>query len=197
MNECQNSIPMPRWAYVPGGEVEPDRAPLEQAKSYVPPRFDGCVPWRQAALLYGLVLNDSELYWESHEVLEAVWKAAPMNGADRIVLQALIQIANAGLKQRMGRNGAAERLVAHAQELLREFGARKDAADEESLAGHVGAEDVAQQLRRWVPGTKLYLIPAMFPGKLEQNCINGDQTRWTTTIKCIIMQDNPEEADGG
>ena len=180
MSESDTTIPIPRWAYVPGGETEPDREPLEQAKRYVPQRFDGYVPWAHPALLYGLTLNDSELYWESHEVLEAVWKAAPMNGLDRIVLQALIQIANAGLKQRIGRNAAAGRLVALARELLREFAVRKGSVAEESLAARIQSETIAQQLDRWAPPTKLYLIPALFPAEPEQKCRISGEYGWTT-----------------
>ncbi|MBV8849914.1 MAG: DUF309 domain-containing protein [Methylobacteriaceae bacterium] len=195
------AIPIPRWAYVPGGDVEPDRAALEQAKSFVPRRFEGFVPWQHAALLYGLVLNDSEFYWESHEVLEAVWKAAPMNGLDRIVLQALIQTANAGLKQRMGRHAAAGRLVMHAQELLGEFIFRKRAADigslTASLAGRLRSEAFAEQLSHWRPSVKLSLSALLLSAEPEQKCIEEGDNRWTTTVSCIIMQNTVGEAHGG
>lgn len=48
--------------------------------------------------------------WEAHEVLEAVWMACPPNSPARQLAQALIQIANARLKDRMGRPRAATRL---------------------------------------------------------------------------------------
>ncbi len=191
------AIPIPRWAYVPGGDLTPDRLGLEQAKGYVPSRFADYVPWQHSALLYGILLNDCELYWESHEVLEAVWKAAPMNGPDRVILQGLIQIANAGLKQKMGRGGAAGRLVKQAQELLREFLARKAAVDEASLAGRIRAEEIADQLSSWSVGAKLYLTPAMFPPELEPKCIEGREPRWTTTTICTIMHHNSEGTHGG
>jgi hypothetical protein len=179
-------IPFPRWSYLPGGDREPDRNPLEIAKSRVPTRFDGFVPVGNAAFIYGLVLNDGGWHWEAHEVLEAVWKAAPMNGPDRLALQALIQIANAGLKQRMERPRAAGRLVEHASALLRELVMRQPTADETSVAGRLRVEGVAAQLRGWTPGTKLYLTPDFAFGE-EQKCIKADESSWTSGSSCIIM----------
>jgi uncharacterized protein len=68
-------------------------------------------------------------FWEAHEVLEALWLACPPNGAERLSVQAAIQLANAGLKARMGRPKAALRLLALAR-------AR---ADEARLRGAVPA----------------------------------------------------------
>lgn len=48
--------------------------------------------------------------WEAHEVLEPVWMACPPNSPARHMAQALIQIANARLKDRMDQPGAAARL---------------------------------------------------------------------------------------
>jgi hypothetical protein len=55
-------------------------------------------------------------------VLEAVWIASPKNGRDRVALQAVIQLANAGLKLRMGRDRAAMRLLADVRWMLGEIG---------------------------------------------------------------------------
>ena len=70
------SLALPRWAYVPGVEREADHDTLAMAKALVPARFNGFVPARHPALRYGLGLNDSGFFWESHEILEAVWAAA-------------------------------------------------------------------------------------------------------------------------
>jgi hypothetical protein len=75
---------------------------------------------------FGVELYEAGYFWEAHEVLEAVWKAAPMNGLDRIALRALIQLANAALKQRMGQQAASGRLVAEALCELRELSLRVD-----------------------------------------------------------------------
>ena len=97
------NLPLPRWAYVPGesDQAEADQDTLWQAKALVPSRFCDFVPARHPALRYGIALNDSGYFWESQEVLEAVWAAAPQGGRERILLRACIQIANANLKLRM------------------------------------------------------------------------------------------------
>ena len=94
------NLPLPRWAYVPGesADAEADHDTLWHAKALVPSRFRDFVPARHPALRYGIALNDGGYFWESHEVLEAVWAAAPQGGRERILLRACIQIASANLK---------------------------------------------------------------------------------------------------
>src|SRR5258705_13887987 len=108
------NLTLPRWAYVPGVETEADHDTLAMAKALVPARFNGFVPARHPALRYGLGLNDSGFFWESHEILEAVWAAAPQGGRERILLRACIQIANANLKLRMQKPRAAARFFGEA-----------------------------------------------------------------------------------
>src|SRR6201996_1055598 len=122
------NLTLPRWAYVPRVETEADHATLAMAKALVPARFNGFVPARHPALRYGLGLNDSGFFWESHEILEAVWAAAPQGGRERILLRACIQIANANLKLRMGKSHAASRLFGEALAELDELGVRKATA---------------------------------------------------------------------
>src|SRR5450759_2342719 len=114
------SLPLPQWAYVPGetAEAEADHDTLWQAKALVPSRFRGLVPARHPALRYGLALNDAGYFWESQEILEAVWAAAPQGGRERILLRACIQIANANLRLRMLKAHAAARLLGEALQEL-------------------------------------------------------------------------------
>lgn len=112
----------PRWAHVPGSTYGADEAPLEAAKATVPARFDGPPDADAPALRYGLALCDHGFFWESHEVLEAVWMATAPNSRDRHALRAAIQIANAGLKLRMARPRAALRLLAEVRHVLAEIG---------------------------------------------------------------------------
>ena len=121
------NLPLPRWAYVPGetGEAEADQETLWQAKALVPPRFRDLVPARHPALRYGIALNDSGYFWESQEVLEAVWAAAPQGGRERILLRACIQVANANLRLRMDKPRAAARLLGEALGGLNRLGGRK------------------------------------------------------------------------
>jgi hypothetical protein len=104
-------LPMPRWAYVPG-EADADYETLAQAKLLVPSRFRDFVPARHPALRYGIALNDSGYFWESQEVLEAVWAAAPQGGREWILLRTCIQIATANLRLRMRKPHAAALLQA-------------------------------------------------------------------------------------
>jgi hypothetical protein len=121
------NLPLPQWAYVPGetAEAEADHDTLWQAKALVPSRFRGFVPARHPALRYGIALNDAGYFWESQEVLEAVWAAAPQGGRERILLRACIQIANANLRLRMRKPHAAARLLGEALGELNALGARK------------------------------------------------------------------------
>src|SRR6266852_3959497 len=107
------NLPLPQWAYVPGetAEAEADHDTLWQAKALVPARFRDFVPARHPALRYGIALNNAGYFWESQEVLEAVWAAAPQGGRERILLRACIQIANANLRLRMLKPHAAARLL--------------------------------------------------------------------------------------
>src|ERR1035438_3241899 len=124
------NLPMPQWAYVPGetAEADADYETLAQAKLLVPPRFRGYVPARHPALRYGLALNDRGYFWESQEILEAVWAAAPQGGRERILLRACILIATANLRLRMQKPHAAAPLLGEALAELRVLGARKAAA---------------------------------------------------------------------
>jgi hypothetical protein len=124
-------LALPRWAYVPGrsAEAEADHDTLWHAKALVPSRFAGFVPARHPALRYGIALNDAGYFWESQEILQAVWAAAPQGGRERMLLWACIQIANANLRLRMQKPNAAARLLGEALGELDALGARRATAD--------------------------------------------------------------------
>ena len=105
-----------------------------QAKALVPSRFRDYVPARHPALRYGIALNDRGYFWESQEILEAVWAAAPQGGRERILLRACIQIANANLKLRMQKPHAAARLFGEALGELDALGLRKAVAGGDGFA---------------------------------------------------------------
>jgi hypothetical protein len=123
------NLPLPRWAYVPGesADSEADHDTLWHAKALVPSRFRDFIPARHPAPRYGIALNDAGYFWESQEVLQAVWAAAPQGGRERILLRACIQIASANLKLRMQKPRAAARLLGEALVELKALGARKAA----------------------------------------------------------------------
>lgn len=139
---------MPQWAHVPGETREADHARLAPVKARVPPRFEGFVPADHPALRHGLGLNDAGFFWECHEILEAVWMAAPQGGRDRILLRACIQIANANLKSKMQRDAAASRLDAEAMALLDEVRVRGPVGEADGFAAHFDAAGLSGILRR-------------------------------------------------
>ena len=125
------NLPLPRWAYVPGetGEANADYETLAQVAVLVPPRFRGYVPARHPALRYGITLNDRGYFWESQEILEAVWAAAPQGCRERILLRACILIATANLRLRMQKPTAAARLLREALGELDALGLRHAGGD--------------------------------------------------------------------
>jgi len=125
------NLPLPRWAYVPGDsdKSSADYETLAQITALVPPRFGGYVPARHPALRYGMMLNDHGYFWESQEVLQAVWAAAPQGGRERILLRACILIATANLRLRMQKPHVASRLFGEALVELEALGARGAGGD--------------------------------------------------------------------
>jgi predicted metal-dependent hydrolase len=159
---------MPRWAYNPGTDRAPDREPLEIVKRLVSLRFEPFVPADDAAFQYGLALHDGGFFWEAHEIWEAVWKAAPMNGRDRLAMRVLIQIANAGLKLRQARPRAAARLIQEATGLLGELTARAGASEPESVAGCLRADVLREELSKG-PNGALSLARFFSHEKMKEN----------------------------
>src|ERR1700679_1368742 len=142
-------LPLPGWAYVPGGtaDTEPDYERLGQAKALVPAQFFGFVPTRHPALRYGMALNDAGYFWESQQVLEAVWAAAPQGGRERILLRACIQVANANLKLRMLKPHAAARLWGEALAAIDELLSRRSVAAGDGFADRFAAANLAKLLK--------------------------------------------------
>lgn len=144
------NLPLPRWAYVPGetDEANADYETLAQVKLLVPSRFHGHVPARHPALRYAMSLNDRGYFWESQEILEAVWAAAPQGGRERILLRACILIATANLRLRMQKPHAAARLLREALGELQALGSR-------SLGGDGFADGFPAAVLAGLIGTKL------------------------------------------
>jgi len=141
-------FPLPGWAYVPGISLQADHARLAPVKALVPTRFAGFVPAQHPALRYGLALNDAGFFWECHEILEAVWAAAPQGGRERILLRACIQVANGNLKLKMQRAHAAVRLYSEALAGLDELRVRRAVKIESSFADAFPTEALAESLRQ-------------------------------------------------
>ncbi|MCC6000913.1 MAG: DUF309 domain-containing protein [Pararhodobacter sp.] len=105
-------IPLPSHAYVPGRTPRHPEGRFDALRATAMP---GMTPQALAvspAFCAGLLYLDQGYFWESHEVLEPVWLALPQGTAERHLVQALIQLANARLKARMDRPRAVARLGA-------------------------------------------------------------------------------------
>ncbi|MBL4766912.1 MAG: DUF309 domain-containing protein [Rhodobacteraceae bacterium] len=107
-------IPTPPYAYIPGQTPRHDEALFaEFAASVECDDLTHSLAWRA-----GLHYLEHGFFWESHEALEPVWMVTPPNSAERHMVQALIQFANASLKLAMQRPKAALRLCDIADEHL-------------------------------------------------------------------------------
>ena len=142
-------LPLPAWAYVPGetADSEPDYEALSQAQALVPAQFFGFVPTRHPALRYGMALNDAGYFWESQQVLEAVWAAAPQGGRERILLRACIQVASANLKLRLQKPNAAVRLWDEALTEINGLLGRRSPAAGDGFANRFPATQLAKLLK--------------------------------------------------
>lgn len=110
-------ISLPSVVHVPGSGSKPDMVPLEHAKQLAP-AVTRAQDWQDnVPYIYGHELLRAGYFWEAHEVWEAVWLSTPVNGTERLLLQALIQKANANLKSVMQRDNAAARLHIQVEEL--------------------------------------------------------------------------------
>ncbi len=114
---------MPDWhpphAYIPGQTPRHPEDLFDSIKATAGgisvADIPGCLAWRS-----GLQFLEDGFFWEAHEVLEAVWMSCPPNSPEKLMVQAVIQFANARLKAVMGRAAAAERLRRISERLAKE-----------------------------------------------------------------------------
>lgn len=101
---------LPSHAYVPGKTPRHDPEVFADLGETV---HVGMTPSELAASgawLAGRKFMANGFFWEAHEAFEPVWMAANPNSIERFFVQALIQLSNAALKAKMGRQNAAFRL---------------------------------------------------------------------------------------
>ncbi|WP_108827230.1 DUF309 domain-containing protein [Ascidiaceihabitans donghaensis] len=111
-----DTVPWPPHAYVPGQNARHPEGWFDDIKASV--ASDAAVQDTQAWSV-GLKYLQAGYFWECHEVLEAVWLALPDPSPERDVTQAIIQLANARLKHRMGKPNAVLRLCDMVDALLK------------------------------------------------------------------------------
>lgn len=105
-----SEIPLPPYRYVPGLNPHPRTHP--QGHSYGQPDepHPAWTPteWRTLGrYLYGIDLYNYAYWWECHEALEGLWRAAGKTTTPARFLQGIIQIAAANLHRHMGRTDSA------------------------------------------------------------------------------------------
>ncbi|SMY06916.1 DUF309 domain-containing protein [Flavimaricola marinus] len=112
---------LPSHAYVPGHTARHTEGAFDPIRASVREGMSSKELARTEAFRAGLAFRASGHFWEAHEVLEPVWMACPPNSEPRAFVQAIIQLANAQLKLRMGKPRAATRLcqiaLAHLDEV--------------------------------------------------------------------------------
>lgn len=116
----QLAWPLPAQPYIPGRSDRPENGLISYLAETAPQLTDPEKWMENEAYLAGLWLYTHGYFWEAHEVWEPVWQNARPNSPERILLQALIQTANAGLKIAMERSEAARKLAFIASDLLHE-----------------------------------------------------------------------------
>ena len=109
---------LPAHRYIPGHTRRHPEGAFDAIREMAPkPSLSGGAA-DNPAWLYGLRLFDAGFWWEAHEVLEPVWMNARPNSAERAVVQAVIQLANAALKREMEKEKAVRRLCDIAARLV-------------------------------------------------------------------------------
>ncbi|MCC5987981.1 MAG: DUF309 domain-containing protein [Pararhodobacter sp.] len=104
--------PLPSHAYLPGQTPRHPEGAFDQLRESARAGMSAEALAFSAAFRAGIFYLEKGYFWEAHEVLEPVWMALPHGASERHFLQALIQLANARLKARMGRPRAVARLGA-------------------------------------------------------------------------------------
>ena len=103
-------IPLPHHAHVPGRNARHPEGAFDAIRGLAPPVTRSSEADHNRAWLAGLEFLEAGFYWEAHEVLEPVWMNAAPESPERSMVQAVIQLANAALKQVMDRPRASLRL---------------------------------------------------------------------------------------
>ena len=113
-----DAIPLPTYKHLPGKNARPEDGLLESiAHNANDPTLDA-THQTNTAWQYGIRLFNNGFYWETHEVLEAVWNNAAPNSREKHLVQGVIQIANAQLKASLNQEKAAARLQKLAAECI-------------------------------------------------------------------------------
>lgn len=142
-----SALPLPAYRYVPGRTPHPVRdrrghsfGKAERVDVLDPERWRDCETY-----LFGVDLLNLGYWWEAHEALEGLWRAAGRESELGSLLQGLILVAAALLKHSMGSEGPARHLAARGCEKLRRA--------PEGLLG-IDGRDLAHQVEAHLVGRR-------------------------------------------
>lgn len=110
--EARDGVALPPHPYVPGQNPRHPEDLFDVIKASVTDDMALDALQHTAAWRAGLAYFEAGYFWECHEVLEAVWMRTPDGSPEREMTQAIIQLANARLKLKMGKPRASRRLCA-------------------------------------------------------------------------------------
>lgn len=104
----------PAYRFVPGRAPHPTRDPRGHSYGAIddpvplhPDRWSDCETY-----LYAVDLFNHGYWWEAHEQLERLWRAADRRTPDGLFVQGLIQVCAALLQHSMGAGATARRKAA-------------------------------------------------------------------------------------
>lgn len=115
---------LPDRPHFPGQTPRPPEALFSELKRGIAAGAQVQALARSDCFRAGFAAFDARYYWEAHELWEPVWLALPSQRAEAFLVRGVIQLANAGLKHRMQRPGAASRITGLAEAALQEAGLR-------------------------------------------------------------------------
>ena len=101
--------PLPPYAHMPGTTPHPRRDVSGHSHGITEPASGSWDPeaWRGNELwLHAADLFNRGYWWECHEALEALWRAAPRGAVERRFVQGLVLVAAAYLNRARGKPAA-------------------------------------------------------------------------------------------
>ena len=134
-------LALPPYRFVPGLNAHPrvDRAghsfgqAPEALPAWRPEEWRALAPW-----LYAVDLYNQAFWWESHEVLEALWHAAGRTTEPASFVHGILHVAVANLNRHRGKGAGAERQAGKALAHLQIFrGVRYMGMDVDAFARDV------------------------------------------------------------
>ena len=141
--------PFPAYRHVPGVTPHPRRHAGGHSHGLPEPAVAPLPPdaWpRDEAYLFAVDLYNHGYWWECHEVLESLWRAAGRRSpGEQAFFQGLLQVAAANLKRETGRGRAAASLACRGLARLERFESTHRGLDVAAFAGEV---------RAWIAGER-------------------------------------------